>query len=487
MHVLVVGATGYIGSRLVPRLLDAGHDVRVLARTPGRVAAHPWAGRVDVVPGDAQDPADVTRACTGTDAVVHLVHAMDGPGYADRDRAAAHALADGAAAAGVRRIVYLGGLQPDDDARRVSTHLRSRREVGDILLAGPVPAAVLRAGIVVGTGSASFEMIRHLTETAMGGPPVLPLPDRAWNRIQPVAVDDVLHALAGCLDLPDDVDRAFDIGGPDVLTYRGLMSGYAAEAGLVRPFPLPVPLSAPRLTARAVAALTPVARGLAEPLVESMRHELVADPGDIADLDALIGPPPGGHTPYRTAVRRALDGVGDAGPGPADAPGSGPVSWETTDTQEVDAPAAAVWSVVETLGGEHGWYTVPGTATLTGVLDVLAGGPGNLPRRHSTGPPRLVTGEPLDRWVIETVEPGTRLVLRAASRLPGTAHLELRVRPTGRLTSRYEQTLRFRPHGLAGRLAWLAAYPTQRFVFAVMAQTLTGVAGTRYRRTVRAL
>lgn len=485
MHVLVVGATGYIGSRLVPRLLDAGHEVRVLARTPARVAGHAWADRVDVVGGDARNRADVTRACDGTEAVVHLVHAMDGPDYAERDRAAARALAGGAAVTGVRRVVYLGGLQPPDDARRVSAHLRSRREVGDILLEGPVPAVVLRAGIVVGTGSASFEMIRHLTELAMGGPPVLPLPDRAWNRIQPLAVDDVLHALTGSLELPGEVNRAYDVGGPDVLTYRSLMSEYAAEAGLLRPFPLPFPLSAPRLTARAVAALTPVGRGLAEPLVESMRHELVADPTDIAALDALIGPPPGGHTPYRTAVRRALDGAGAAGPGRSDAPGSGPVEWETTDAHDVDAPPRALWSVIESLGGEHGWYTLPGTATLTGFLDVLAGGPGQLPRRHSTAPPRLVAGEPLDQWVVEAVEPGSRLLLRAAAPLPGVAHLELRIHPTGRLTSRYSQTLRFAPHGLAGRLAWLAAYPTQRFVLAVMARTLTGVAETRYRHAVR--
>ena len=483
MHVLVVGATGYIGSRLVPRLLGDGHAVRVLARTPAKVQVHAWADAVEVLPGDATDAAALRAACTGVDAVVHLVHAMDGPGYADRDRDAARALADGAAAAGVRRIVYLGGLQPDDDAGTVSGHLSSRREVGDILLDGPVPVAVLRAGIVVGTGSASFEMIRHLTDVAMGGPLVLPLPDRLWNRIQPVAVDDVLHTVAGCLELPAEVDRAFDIGGPDVLTYRALMSGYAAEAGLRRPLPLPVPLSAPRLTARAVAALTPVERALARPLVESMRHELVCDPADLAALDALVGAPPGGRTPYRTAVRRALDGVGAAGPGPSDPPGTGPAEWASTDAQDVDAPAHAVWSVIETLGGEHGWYTVPGVATVTGFLDVLAGG--RLPRRHSDGPPRLLAGEPLDRWVIESVEPGERLVLRAAAPLPGVARLELRVRATGRLTSRYEQTVRFTPRGLAGRLAWLAAYPGQRFVFAVMAQTLTGVAHTRYQQQLR--
>lgn len=481
MHVLVVGATGYIGSRLVPRLLDAGHTVRVLARTPQKVAAHPWAGDVEVVTGDAQDHAEVAGACTGAGAVVHLVHAMDGPGYADRDRAAAHAVADGAAAAGAARVVYLGGLQPDADTRRVSGHLRSRREVGDILLAGPVPAVVLRAGIVVGTGSASFEMIRHLTDVAMGGPPVLPLPDRAWNRIQPIAVDDVLHTLVGCLDLPAEVNRAFDVGGPDVHTYRSLMSEYAAEAGLARPASLPVPVSAPRLTARAVAALTPVQRGLAEPLVESMRHELVADPADIAALDALIGPPAGGHTPYRTAVRRALDGTGAAGPGRSDAPGSGPVAWETTDACDVDAPADAVWSVIEDLGGEHGWYTVPGTATLSGILDALGGGGAAQPRhRGPAGAPGLVPGEWLDHWVVEDVDPGARLLLRAATRLPGVAHLELRVRRTSALTSHYSQTLRFAPHGLAGRLAWLAAYPTQRFVLAVMARTLSGYAAREW-------
>ncbi|MBC3192631.1 DUF2867 domain-containing protein [Pseudonocardia sp. C8] len=485
MHVLVVGATGYIGSRLVPHLLGAGHDVRVLARAPHRVPAHAWADRVEVVAGDARSPADVTVACDGVDAVVHLVHAMDGPCYADRDRAAAHALADGAAASGVRRIVYLGGLQPGDDGRPVSPHLRSRREVGDVLLAGPVPAVVLRAGIVVGTGSASFEMVRHLSDVAMGGPPMLLLPDRAWNRIQPIAVDDVLHALAGSLGLPAEVSRGFDIGGPDVLTYRAMMSEYAAEVGLVRPFPVPVPVSAPRLTARAVAALTPVDRELVGPLVESMRHDLVADPADTTALDALIGPPPGGHTPYRTAVRRALDGVGAAGPGPSDVPGSGPLAWETTDAHDVDAPAHAVWSVIGTLGGEHGWYTVPGVSTLAGFLDVLAGGPGRLPRRHPAGRPRLVAGEPLDGWVVEAVEPGSRLLLRATAPLPGVAHLDIRVRPTGRLSSAYTQTLRFRPRGLAGRLAWLAALPAQRFVCAVMARTLTGVAETRYREAVR--
>ena len=484
MRVLVVGATGYIGSRLVPRLLDAGHAVRVLVRTPSRLDGHSWArDAVEVRVGDATDAGAVVSACRGSDAVVHLVHAMDGPGYAERDRAAAGALADGAAEAGVGRVVYLGGLQPDVPDVDLSGHLSSRREVGDILLDGPVPTVVLRAGIVVGTGSASFEMIRHLAEAAMNGPLVLPLPDRLWNRIQPVAVDDVLHAVVGCLRLPSDVHGAFDVGGPDVLTYQGLMAGYAEAAGLGTPLPFPVPVSAPRLTARAVAALTPVGRGLAEPLVESMRHELVCDPENVAELWHLVGEPAGGPTPYPGAVRRALDEDGDAGPGAADPPGAGPFEVVSEHGHDVHAPAGAVWAVIETLGGETGWYTVPGVWTVRGWLDRLAGGPGD----RRTRPDRFVAGEALDSWRIEAVEPGHRLLLRAEAALPGTARLELRVAQTGRRTSRYVQRLTFRPRGVAGRAYWYATLPAGRFVFAVMARTIAGVAATRHRQAVRSL
>lgn len=481
MQCLVAGATGYIGSRLVPRLLDAGHTVRVLVRDPARLCAQDWARAVEVERGDATDRDDVASACDGMDAVVHLVHAMDGPGYADRDREAAEALADGAAAAGVHRIVYLGGLQPAGEADGLSGHLSSRREVGDILLAGSVPTVVLRAGIVVGTGSASFEMIRHLSETAMGGPFVLALPDRMWNRIQPIAVDDVLHTIAGCLDLPAEVHRGFDIGGPEVLTYQRLMSGYAAEAGLRRPLPIPVPLSAPKLTARAVAALTPVPRGLAEPLVESMKHDLVCDEQDLRDLSVLVGDPPGGPTTYRTAVRRALDSGGAAGPGPADAPGSGAVELVSEHRHDVDAPAAAVWSVIAGLGGDTGWYTVPGVWTVRGWVDGLLGGPGN----RRTRPPRLAAGAALDFWRIEDVDEGRRLRLRAEAALPGTARLELRVEQLGRQRSRYVQRVTFHPRGMTGRASWYAAHPGHRFVFAVMARTIADVAATRYRHARR--
>jgi uncharacterized protein YbjT (DUF2867 family) len=454
VRCLVIGATGYIGSLLVPRLLAAGHDVRCLVRDPAKLARHEWAGRVEAVPGDAADPDAVARACRGTEAAFYLVHSMDGPGYAARDRHAAAVVAAAARAAGLRRIAYLGGLQPESG--RVSAHLTSRKEVGDLLLASGVPTAVLQAGIVVGAGSASFEMIRHL---AVAGP-VLPMPDRAWNAVQPIAVDDVLHHLVACLGLPPEVSGTFDIGGPDVLTYVGLVHSYAAAAGLSRPLAVPVPWAAPRLTARAVAALAPVDRHLAGPLFESMAHDLVCR------ADPPTGPPPGGPTPYAEAVRRAVADE-HAAPVPGDL--------VSEHVEHVAAPPGAVWDVVSGLGGDTGWYTVPGVWELRGAIDRLLGGVGA--RR---GRPRLlVPGAALDWWRVEIVEPGRALLLRAEMRLPGTARLEMRVEPDGEGT-RYRQRVTFRPHGPLGTAYWYAQLPAHRFVFAVTARTIAGVAARNY-------
>jgi uncharacterized protein YbjT (DUF2867 family) len=448
VRCLVIGATGYVGSLLVPRLLAAGHDVRCLVRDRAKLARRAWVDRVEAVVGDVADA--VARACRGADAAFYLVHSMDGPGFAARDRCAAAVLASAAAAAGLRRIVYLGGLQPATGP--ASAHLASRREVGDLLLASGVPTAVLQAGIVVGAGSASFEMIRHL---AVAGP-VLPMPDRAWNAVQPIAVDDVLHHLVACLGLTPDVNAAFDVGGPDVLSYVGLVREYAAAAGRPRPLAVPVPGAAPRLTARAVAALAPVDRHLAGPLFASMAHDLVCHG------DPPTGPPPGGPTPYAEAVRRA---VADERAAPV------PGDLVSEHVEYVAAPPGAVWSVIGTLGGDTGWYTVPGVWELRGALDRLLGGVG----ARRTRPPRLVPGAALDWWRVEDVEPGRALRLRAEMRLPGTARLELRVDPAGE-GSRYRQRVTFRPDGPLGRAYWYAQLPVHRFVFAVTARTIAAVA-----------
>jgi uncharacterized protein YbjT (DUF2867 family) len=448
VRCLVMGATGYVGARLVPDLLARGHEVSCLVRNPAKLARYEWGALVTRVDGDASDPDAARGACAGVDAVFYLVHSMDGPGFADRDRRAAAVTAHAARAAGVGRLVYVGGLQPA--AGSGSPHLSSRREVGDLLLASGVPTVVLQAGIVVGAGSASFEMIRHLA----GSTPVLPMPDRAWNRVQPIGIDDLVHHLVACLDLPAETSGSFDVGGPDVLTYAELISGCAAVAGRPRPLVLPVPGAAPRLTARAVAALTPVDRHLAGPLLASMAHDLVCAG------EPPTGPPPGGSTPYREAVRRALAGEPAAG-----------TDLVSEQVEYVAAPPAAVWRVLSGLGGDTGWYTVPGAWALRGALDRLVGGVG----ARRTRPEQPVPGAALDWWRIEAIEPGRVLRLRSELRLPGVARLELRVEPAAG-GSRLVQRMAFRPHGAAGRAYWYAQLPLHRFLFAVMSRTIAGVA-----------
>ncbi|WP_220040298.1 NAD(P)H-binding protein, partial [Nonomuraea aridisoli] len=300
---LVTGATGYIGGRLVPELLGVGHAVRCMVRSPDRLRGRPWCGRVEVGVADATDPLRTGRALEGVDVAYYLVHTMgSGRGFAERDRAAATAFAAAAREAGVRRIVYLGGLTPGGE---VSPHLRSREEVARILLDSGVPTAVLRAAVIIGSGSASFEMLRYLTERL----PVMTTPSWVRTRTQPIAIRDVLRYLVGCAGLPPGVHRAFDIGGPDVLTYAGMMRGYAAVAGLPRRWIIPVPALTPRLSSLWVGLVTPVPARVARPLVESLRNETICREHDIA---RHVPDPPGGLVAFEQAVDLALRRIKDA-------------------------------------------------------------------------------------------------------------------------------------------------------------------------------
>lgn len=251
---LVTGASGYIGGRLVPELLDAGYRVRCLVRTPRKLRDHPWAGQVEVVQGDVTDAESVARAMEGVSAAYYPVHALGtGRDFERTDRGAARVFGEQAHRAGVRRVIYLGGLTPEGvPESHFSPHLRSRAEVGRILLDSGVPTAVLRAAVIIGSGSASFEMLRYLTERL----PVMVTPRWVHTRIQPIAVRDVLRVLVGCARLPSEVSRAFDIGGPEVLTYREMMRRYAAVAELPRRLILPVPVLTPRLSSYWVGLVT---------------------------------------------------------------------------------------------------------------------------------------------------------------------------------------------------------------------------------------
>ena len=259
-HSLVTGATGYVGGRLVPELLDAGHRVRVMVRDERKARAHVWSDDVDIAVADATERDQVAAALEGIDVAYFLLHSIGtGDDFAETERQIAETFASEAKRAGVRRIVYLGGMVPEGE--ELSEHLRSREEVGDVLLESGVPTAVLQAGVVIGSGSASFEMLRYLTERL----PVMVTPKWVHTRIQPIAIRDVLHYLVGCADLPAEVDRRFDIGGPDVLTYFDMMQRYAAVAGLPKRRVLPVPVLSPSLSSHWVGLITPVPASLARP------------------------------------------------------------------------------------------------------------------------------------------------------------------------------------------------------------------------------
>jgi uncharacterized protein YbjT (DUF2867 family) len=295
---LVTGASGYVGGLLVPRLLQAGYAVRVLTRS-GSLDA-PWVGQVDVVRGDAEDDDDLSRALHGVTVAYYLIHSMDGGGsFVERDRRMAEGFGRAARGESVGRIVYLSGLHPEGE---LSTHLASRVEVGQILLDSGVPTAVLQAATVIGRGSASFEMLRYLTTRL----PAMVAPRWLANRIQPVGIDDVLHWLVAAAGLPAEVSRTFDIGGPDVLTYAEMMQVFAQETGQRRRLIVTLPVMTPWLASHWVGLVTPVDAGVAKPLVGSLVHEVVCAE---RDLEQLVGPPPGGVTPYREAVRRAMQGV----------------------------------------------------------------------------------------------------------------------------------------------------------------------------------
>jgi uncharacterized protein YbjT (DUF2867 family) len=481
----VTGATGYIGSRLVPRLLADGHTVRCFTRSAGRLRDAPWAAEVEIAEGDLTDPLPVAAALDDVQIGYYLVHSMGSRDFEATDRRAATTFAAGARAAGLRRIVYLGGPDPRDPGRS-SAHLRSRAEVASILLDSGVPTVVLRAAVIIGAGSTSFEMLRYLTERL----PVMVAPRWVHNPVQPIAVGDVLHYLAGSALLPVEVSRGFDIGGPEVLTYGDMMRRYATVTGLHRRLILPVRPLTPWLSSHWVGLVTPVPAAIAKPLVASLVHEAVRREHDIG---RYLPDPPGGLTAFDDAVRVALARVGKpsrtalaahgsppAGQSlPTDPPWSGGSVYTDLRQRPVPASPEVLWRVIERLGGDRGWPPSPLAWRLRGWLDRLVGGVG--PRRGRTDPHRLRPGEQVDFWRVEQVVPGRLVRLRAETRLPGTAWLEMAAvaRNGG---SRYLQRVVFEPRGLAGHVYWAVARPLHGAVFGGMARDISAAARVAGRR-----
>ncbi len=466
MRILVTGATGYIGGLLAPRLAEGGHTTRVLARDPGRVAGRPWAGKVEVVRGDVLDRASLAAGLRGVDAACYLIHSM-GPHarFEERDLAAADNFGAAAAEAGVRRIVYLGGL--GDDAAGLSAHLASRHATGKRLREAGVPVTELRAAVVVGAGSISFEMIRHLAERL----PVMLCPRWVYRRIQPIAVRDVLAYLVAALERPQPWDGVVEIGGDDVLTYRDMMLGYAELRGLKR-WLVPVPALTPRLSSHWVDWVTPVPRGLARPLIEGLRSEVVVRDDLARRLFPDVRP-----LPYRAAVLEALERLerGDLESSWSDALGGAQGDRPTRafvaaegmilDRRQVAvaAPREAVFRAFAGLGGRRGWLYMNWAWRVRGALDRLVGGVGL--RRGRRDPDQVRPGDAVDFWRAEAVEPPRLLRLRAEMRVPGRAWLQFEARPGDDGRVQLVQTAYFAPRGLAGLAYWYALYPIHRVIF----------------------
>lgn len=479
MKVLVTGATGYIGGRLVPRLLDEGHQVRCLLRNEGKLESSPWRKDVEIIVGDVLEPDTLTPALSECDAAFYLIHSMDGADddFDERDQRGARNFATAAGHAGIGRIVYLGGLGDGDD---LSKHLSSRQTVGELLRAGPTPVTELRAGVIIGSGSASFEMLRYLTEVL----PVMITPRWVRTMCQPIAVGDALTILARTLEETGEADHIHEIGGPDRLTYEEMMQVYAEIAGLPKRRIIGVPLLSPTLSSHWVGLVTPVPPGVAKPLVQSLRNEVIVADNTFAESQV------GTLTSYRQAVARALhrsEGLevqtrwSDSASSPAMAYPDDP-HWsggtELTD-QQVRRSGASVddvfWAFTR-IGGPTGYYTMDWAWRLRGLVDTLAGGVGL--RRGRCHPEVLRTGEALDFWRVVDIEPGKSLKLFAEMQTPGDAWLSFEV--TGQSDgSVFTQTALFRPRGLLGRLYWWALLPFHIAIFGRMASHIVEAAETR--------
>ena len=495
-NVLVTGATGYVGGRLVPRLLAAGFTVRVLVRDPAKLRDVPWARNVEITKGDLNDAATLAPAVAGIDVLYYLVHSMGGKGHFEQTESdAAHNVASVALQAGVNRIVYLGGLHPDGE---LSAHLRSRAEVGRILLESGVATVAFQAGVVIGSGSTSFEMVRHLTDVL----PYMPAPQWVRNFIQPIAIRDLLYYLVAGADLATEVNRTFDLGGPTILRYGQMMNGYALEAGLRQRPIASLPVLTPWLASQWVNLVTPIPRQLAVPIIASLQYDCVVHERDIAQF---IPDPQGGLTSYRRSVRLALEKMSlgqvetswqnstvTGAPSdrlPSDPEWTGHTVYLDIKQRHTTASAASVWRVIEGIGGDNGWYSFPVAWAVRGWLDKLVGGVGL--RRGRRNSSQLNDGDALDFWRVETIDRGQFLRLRAEMKVPGKAWLEMRVTPDAddpstpgdpaSPGSTYHQRAVFFPHGLAGRIYWFCVLPFHEIIFDGMARKITETAAVQQK------
>jgi uncharacterized protein YbjT (DUF2867 family) len=475
MQILLTGATGYVGGVLLPELERQGHSVRCLVRRPAKIAGK-TGPRTEVIVGDASDPADLARSCAGIDVAYWLVHSMEsGVDFERSDRLAAERFAEAAKSAGVRRIVYLGGLGADDDT--LSAHLRSRHEVGAILRASGLDVVEFRASIVIGAGSFSFDLVRTLVERL----PVMICPAWLATPTQPIAIADVVDYLAAAADLPPGRSRIFEIGGPDKVSYGAIMREYARQRGLHR-LMIPVPVLTPRLSSLWLKLVTPQYSKVGRKLIDGLKNPTVVT------SDAALREFPFRPRGLREAVREAMIQEDTSFSGRrwadfADAEELPPrYGGRTAGTRLVDhrhlvvaVEPARAFAAIERIGGGNGWYACNWLWQVRGWMDRVIGGPGM--SRGRRDPLKLLTGDTLDCWKVELCEPPRRLRLAAEMKMPGRGWLEFEVVPRdGDVT--IHQTAVFDPKGLGGLLYWYSIWPLHELVFRRM---LAGIARAAVR------
>ena len=484
-RILILGASGYVGGHLAPRLASEGFEVRAAARRIDALRARGWQG-VECVRADALDPASLREALDSIDTAYYLVHSMASSGdFSELDRCAATNFRDAAADAGLKRIIYLGGLQPADSA---SPHLASRLETGDVLRSGPVPVTELRAGIVVGPGSAAFEVIRDLVYHL----PLMLAPRWVRSRSQPIALDDLLDYLVELLRLPDDEEsHVYDAVGPETLSYGDLLRQFGDVVGrTVRILPLPV--LTPRLSSYWLDLVTAVPASVARPLIDGLKHDLISERPDA--LRELIPIP---QRSYAQAVRQALAAEQASALTIRWTEGGfryrrqrHDVSWYDKSVRVAvpsERPADDVWGDISSIGAERGWYYANALWKLRGAIDRAVGGVGM--RRGRRHPTELRVDDPLDFWRVAAVEPGRSLTLVAEMKLPGSAVLELSVEPDGAGSTTQLQA-HFHPAGVWGLLYWYVLWPIHMRMFRRTAEELARgpklpVSADRARRAAR--
>lgn len=477
--ILVTGATGYVGGRLVSELLNKGMQVRVFVRDKARTIGHDWANDVDIVVGDANSESDLSRALNGVHTAYYLLHSLNtGPDFQKIEHEMAATFARAAKSQHIQQIVYLGGISNDS---AISKHLSSRAQVGQALQFSGVPTIELRAGMIIGSGSASFEMLRHLTHRL----PIMTTPKWIHNRTHPIAVRDVLWYLKECATLPEPKSGIFDIGGPDVLTYAELMQEFARVSRLPKRLIISIPVLTPTLASHWIGLVTPLPRSMAKNLVQSLISEVVVDEGK--NINAIVADPPGGTLPVREAIELALDRVNKSQVDTRWSDSMSPTSpWNKLSTDpdwagvrvykderiiESDIAREQIWPSIEAIGGTTGWYGADLLWSIRGMLDTVVGGAGL--RRGRRDPAKLRIGESLDFWRVEALDRGHYLRLNAEMKLPGDAWLEFELTPSstpGKTVIR--QCATFIPRGLLGHAYWYAIAPFHFLVFPTMIKNI---------------